>query len=344
MRASPGGEPVRFRFPRQSDGQAPLHRRLLPSTTAERRIRHRGLHARDRWGRRLASTRRNFPSRTSTSDYLHFHGFAVETAEALAEMWHRRVRQELGIAGKDGETIKELFSQGYQGSRYCFGYPACPDLEEQVGIATLLKPERIGVRAERDVPVAPGTDNQRDRGAPPGGALLRGEVGAADPGESALDCRRSGGGDCRDGGRLHDEEHDRGDAHRPWRRRGDRRVPDDATEAEDREEAEAVGMPPTLDEVRKQFELFAEVEMWRRGAALYRRRSAVARAGDDWPLALANEGREAVRRANLLLATPVHAVDRPRIRTAGSQGSPPGHGAPAPIESFATSQGRALPT
>jgi 5-methyltetrahydrofolate--homocysteine methyltransferase len=78
-------------------------------------------------------------------DYLHFHGLSVETAEALAEYWHRRVREELGIAGKDAPTAKEIFQQGYQGSRYSFGYPACPDLEEQTGMATLLRPERIGV-------------------------------------------------------------------------------------------------------------------------------------------------------------------------------------------------------
>src|SRR5437870_4431641 len=78
-------------------------------------------------------------------EYLHFHGFAVETAEALAELWHKRMREELGIAGSDGATVKELFKQAYQGSRYSFGYPACPDLEEQAGMATLLDPARIGV-------------------------------------------------------------------------------------------------------------------------------------------------------------------------------------------------------
>ena len=78
-------------------------------------------------------------------DYLHFHGFAVECAEALAEMFYRRVREELGIAGNDAPTRKEVFQQGYQGSRYSFGYPACPDLEEQAGIAALLDPSRIGV-------------------------------------------------------------------------------------------------------------------------------------------------------------------------------------------------------
>jgi 5-methyltetrahydrofolate--homocysteine methyltransferase len=78
-------------------------------------------------------------------DYLHFHGFAVETAEALAEMWHKRVREELGIAGNDAKEMRKLFQQGYQGSRYSFGYPACPDLEEQTKIAHLLDPSRIGV-------------------------------------------------------------------------------------------------------------------------------------------------------------------------------------------------------
>ena len=78
-------------------------------------------------------------------EYLHFHGFAVETAEALAEFWHKRIRTELGIAGKDSPIMRELFSQHYQGSRYSFGYPACPDLEEQTGMAALLRPDRIGV-------------------------------------------------------------------------------------------------------------------------------------------------------------------------------------------------------
>jgi hypothetical protein len=78
-------------------------------------------------------------------DYLHFHGFSVESAEALAEMWHKRVREELGIAGGDAKEMRKLFQQGYQGSRYSFGYPACPDLEEQTKIAQLLEPSRIGV-------------------------------------------------------------------------------------------------------------------------------------------------------------------------------------------------------
>ncbi len=79
------------------------------------------------------------------ADYLYLHGLSVETAEALAEYWHTRMRAELGLGGEDAPTIRELFGQKYRGSRYSFGYPACPDLEEQSKVFELLRPERIGV-------------------------------------------------------------------------------------------------------------------------------------------------------------------------------------------------------
>ena len=77
--------------------------------------------------------------------YLYFHGLSVEVTEALAELWHKRIREELGIAGKDASDIKRLFSQGYQGSRYSFGYSACPNLEDHTKLFELLHPEQIGV-------------------------------------------------------------------------------------------------------------------------------------------------------------------------------------------------------
>jgi 5-methyltetrahydrofolate--homocysteine methyltransferase len=79
-------------------------------------------------------------------DYLYFHGLSVESAEALAELWHKTIREELGIAGKDNPDIKRLFAQGYQGSRYSFGYPACPNLEDQTKLFELLDGARIGVQ------------------------------------------------------------------------------------------------------------------------------------------------------------------------------------------------------
>ena len=79
--------------------------------------------------------------------YLYLHGLSVETAEALAEMVHKQVRTLLGIAGEDAQKVSDLFHQKYRGSRYSFGYPACPNLEDQAKIFRLLKPEEnIGVR------------------------------------------------------------------------------------------------------------------------------------------------------------------------------------------------------
>ena len=79
------------------------------------------------------------------SEYLYFHGLSVETAEALAEFWHQRIRRELGIDGDDAADIKRLFAQGYRGSRYSFGYPACPNLEDQEILFRLIDPSTIGV-------------------------------------------------------------------------------------------------------------------------------------------------------------------------------------------------------
>ncbi len=78
------------------------------------------------------------------AEYLYVHGMGVETAEALAELWHKRVRAELGIGADDSPKIPELFRQNYRGSRYSPGYPACPDMSDQEIIWRLLEPERIG--------------------------------------------------------------------------------------------------------------------------------------------------------------------------------------------------------
>jgi methylmalonyl-CoA mutase cobalamin-binding domain/chain len=106
-------------------------------------------------------------------DYLYTHGFGVEMAEALAELWHRRMRQELGIAGEDGPTPQDWFRQGYRGSRYSFGYPACP---EPRGPGAAVPPRRpVGHRrdAHRRVHAPPRAVDLGDRAAPPGGDLLQ---------------------------------------------------------------------------------------------------------------------------------------------------------------------------
>ena len=96
-------------------------------------------------GRRASEYSAELFKSDNYQDYLLFHGLSVESAEALAEMWHRRVREELGIAGNDAPELAKLFHQGYQGSRYSFGYPACPNIADQAKLFELLDPSRIGV-------------------------------------------------------------------------------------------------------------------------------------------------------------------------------------------------------
>jgi 5-methyltetrahydrofolate--homocysteine methyltransferase len=79
------------------------------------------------------------------TDYLHTHGLGVEMAEALAEYWHRRIREEWGFANEDGPSVAGLFRQQYRGGRYSWGYPACPDLEDNATVAELLGADRIDV-------------------------------------------------------------------------------------------------------------------------------------------------------------------------------------------------------
>jgi 5-methyltetrahydrofolate--homocysteine methyltransferase len=92
-------------------------------------------------------------------DYLMLHGLGVEMAEALAEYWHRRIREEWGFADEDPEPIAGtptkaaltgLFRQKYRGGRYSWGYPACPDLEDNEQVAQLLEASRIGVECTED--------------------------------------------------------------------------------------------------------------------------------------------------------------------------------------------------
>ena len=78
-------------------------------------------------------------------DYLFLHGLGVESAEALAEFFHRRVRQLWGIADQDSPDVGKLFKKHYRGCRYAFGYPACPNLEDQAKLIELIHPERVGI-------------------------------------------------------------------------------------------------------------------------------------------------------------------------------------------------------
>ena len=89
------------------------------------------------------------------TDYLMLHGLGVEMAEALAELWHKRIREELGYVDQDGPTLTGLFRQQYRGGRYSWGYPACPDLTDNAKVAELLGAGRIGVEVSEGFQLHP---------------------------------------------------------------------------------------------------------------------------------------------------------------------------------------------
>jgi 5-methyltetrahydrofolate--homocysteine methyltransferase len=88
-------------------------------------------------------------------EYLELHGLSVQLTESLAEHWHARVREELSVKNEDSADLQGILDQGYRGSRYSFGYPACPDLEQQVQLCELLDPARIGVELSEEFQLHP---------------------------------------------------------------------------------------------------------------------------------------------------------------------------------------------
>ena len=141
----PQRESLRFTFPRQREG-----RRLCISDFFAPKSSDKmdviGFSLVTMGAKASQETQRLFEGGEYTR-YLYLHGLSVETAEALAEYHHKLMREELGIAGDDSPHIRDLFHQKYRGSRYSFGYPACPNLEDQTKLFALLHPEEnVGVR------------------------------------------------------------------------------------------------------------------------------------------------------------------------------------------------------
>ncbi len=138
-------ELLRFTFPRQKEG-----RRLCISdffaAPASGKMDVIGVSLVTIGSRTSVETQRLFEG-GEYKRYLYLHGLSVETAEALAEFHHKKMREELGIAGEDSPHIRDLFHQKYRGARYSFGYLACPHLQDQTKLFALLKPEEnVGVR------------------------------------------------------------------------------------------------------------------------------------------------------------------------------------------------------
>ncbi len=150
-------ERLRFTFPRQPIEQRGGKNLCLADYFASKDSGRIDVVAFDlvTMGRRASEYAAELFKNDSYTDYLLFHGLSVESAEALAEMWHKRIRAELGFAGNDAAVLAKLFHQGYQGSRYSFGYPACPNLEDQTKLFELLQPERIGVELSEEFQLNP---------------------------------------------------------------------------------------------------------------------------------------------------------------------------------------------
>jgi 5-methyltetrahydrofolate--homocysteine methyltransferase len=106
-------------------------------------------------GSRVARRTAELYAANAYRDYLELHGLSVQLTEALAEAWHARVREELGFASEDDPDLAAIFRQGYRGSRYSFGYPACPNLEDRRVLVGLLDPSRIGVELSEELQLHP---------------------------------------------------------------------------------------------------------------------------------------------------------------------------------------------
>ena len=106
-------------------------------------------------GGRVSEVERRWFAEHRYTDYLYLHGLGVESAEALAEYVHRQLRIELGIWKDDAREIVKLFHQYYRGSRYSFGYPACPALEDQEKLMRLLDAGRIGLALSEEYQLDP---------------------------------------------------------------------------------------------------------------------------------------------------------------------------------------------
>ncbi len=142
-------ERLRYNFPRQRDG-----RRQCLSDFFSADLDVVGFHI-VTVGEEVGKLERKLFEEGNFQDYLFVHGMGVETAEALAEYWHRQIRMEMGIADQEPDEMRLLFSAKYHGARYSFGYPACPNLEDQAKLFELLSPQDIGIELSEEFMLVP---------------------------------------------------------------------------------------------------------------------------------------------------------------------------------------------
>jgi len=148
-----GAERERFRFPRQRrDRRLCLADFFRPRQAGQTDVVAFQLVT---VGPRISEATAELFAKNAYRDYLELHGLSVQLAEALAEYWHARVRGALGLGGADPADLDGILKVGYQGCRYSFGYPACPDLEDRAKVMRLLEPGRIGVTLSEEFQLAP---------------------------------------------------------------------------------------------------------------------------------------------------------------------------------------------
>ena len=151
-----GDELTRFTFPRQRrDKRLCLADFFRDEEEAERNGPDVIAFQLVTMGAEVAKATQKLFEANSYRDYLELHGLSVQLTEALAEFWHARVREELGLGAADGPVAAAIKDQAYRGSRYSFGYPACPDLEDRRKLVDLLRPERVGVSLSEELQLHP---------------------------------------------------------------------------------------------------------------------------------------------------------------------------------------------
>lgn len=146
-------ELTRFAFPRQArDGGLCIADFFRPVSDPQRDVI--GLQV-VTMGQHASEVARQWFEANKYQDYLYLHGLSVEMAEAMAEYVHKRIRAELGFAAADAADMDKLLKQEYQGSRYSFGYPACPNVEDQKQLLALLGAERVGITLSDEFQLEP---------------------------------------------------------------------------------------------------------------------------------------------------------------------------------------------
>ncbi|WP_214110030.1 methionine synthase [Acrocarpospora catenulata] len=146
-----GNERTRFTFPRQRrDRHLCLSDFFRPRESGEVDVVALQVVT---MGRKISEATGELFAKNAYRDYLELHGLSVQLTEALAEYWHARVRAELGIGGD--ESLQDMLKVNINGCRYSFGYPACPNLEDQVQLFELLDPGRIGVELSEEFQLHP---------------------------------------------------------------------------------------------------------------------------------------------------------------------------------------------